>query len=61
VKLSAGFERIVYVLSFDDEMVAEALGEKYGTGGLAAGRNFSRRLSRFRYTCRRPISSRYGS
>ena len=30
VKLSAGFERTSYVLAFDEEMVAAALGEKYG-------------------------------
>ena len=44
VKLSAGFERIVYVLSFDDEVVAEALGEKYGKGGVQAGRKFLEKI-----------------
>jgi len=44
VKLSAGFEYTVYVLAFDDEIVAAALGEKYGQGGADAGRNFLEKI-----------------
>lgn len=44
VKLSAGFERTVYVLAFDDEMVADALGGQYGRGGPDAGRSFLEKI-----------------
>jgi predicted KAP-like P-loop ATPase len=44
VKLSAGFDYTSYVLAFDDEMVAAALGEKYGKGDIAAGRNFIEKI-----------------
>lgn len=44
VKLSAGFEHTVYVLAFDDEVVAAALGERYGAGGAAAGRSFLEKI-----------------
>jgi hypothetical protein len=40
VKLSAGFANTTYVLAFDDEVVADALGERYGSGGAATGRKF---------------------
>lgn len=39
VKLVAGFRRVTYVLAFDDEMVAAAVGDSYGKDA-AAGRNF---------------------
>lgn len=44
VKLSAGFSNTCYVLAFDDQWVAAALGEKYGDGGAAAGRNFLEKI-----------------
>jgi hypothetical protein len=44
VKLSASFEYTCYVLAFDDEMVAAALGEKYGGGDAAAGRSFLEKI-----------------
>jgi hypothetical protein len=44
VKLSANFEYTSYVLAFDDEMVAGALGEKYGAGNAAAGRAFLEKI-----------------
>lgn len=44
VKLSAGFENTSYVLAFDDEVVADALGERYGAGGVEAGRKFLEKI-----------------
>lgn len=44
IKLSASFEHTSYVLAFDDEMVAAALGEKYGEGGIGAGRSFLEKI-----------------
>jgi KAP family P-loop domain len=44
IKLSASFEHTSYVLAFDDEMVAAALGEKYGGGGVSAGRSFLEKI-----------------
>lgn len=44
VKLSAGFNYTSYVLSFDDEMVAAAIGEKYAQGGVEAGRSFLEKI-----------------
>jgi hypothetical protein len=44
VKLSASFSSTVYVLAFDDEMVADALGERYGKGGIEAGRQFLEKI-----------------
>ena len=44
VKLSAGFENVCYVLAFDDEVVAAALGEKYGSGDPVAGRHFLEKI-----------------
>lgn len=44
VKLSAGFRFTRYVLSFDDEMVAAAIGERYGQGGYEAGRSFLEKI-----------------
>jgi len=44
VKLSAGFERISYVLAFDDDIVAASLGQKYGQGDIAAGRSFLEKI-----------------
>jgi predicted KAP-like P-loop ATPase len=44
VKLSAGFEHTTYLLAFDEEVVASALGERYGEGGYAAGRAFLEKI-----------------
>lgn len=44
VKLSAGFSHTSYVLAFDDEVVAAALGERYGAGGHQAGRAFLEKI-----------------
>lgn len=44
VKLSAGFERTSYVLAFDQEIVAAALGEQYGEGGIEAGQKFLEKI-----------------
>jgi len=44
VKLSAGFEYTTYLLAFDEEVVAAALGERYGDGGYAAGRAFLEKI-----------------
>src|ERR1051326_3919516 len=44
VKLSGGFENVSYILAFDDAVVADALGEKYGAGGADAGRAFLEKL-----------------
>jgi KAP family P-loop domain len=44
VKLSAGFNNISYVLAFDDEVVASALGERYGNGDANAGRRFLEKI-----------------
>jgi hypothetical protein len=42
VKLSADFPNTAYILAFDEEMVAHALGEKYGS--LEAGRNYVEKI-----------------
>jgi hypothetical protein len=44
VKLSAGFNHISYVLALDDEMVAGALGKRYGDGRSQAGRSFLEKI-----------------
>ncbi len=44
VKLSAGFKYTRYVLSFDDEMVAAAIGDRYGQGNYEAGRGFLEKI-----------------
>ena len=40
IKLSASFANIIYVVAFDEEVVAASLGERYGAGGLQAGQQF---------------------
>lgn len=40
VKLSASFRSTSYVLSFDDEMVASSIGERYAQAGYEAGRDY---------------------
>jgi predicted KAP-like P-loop ATPase len=44
IKVSASFKNTSYVLAFDDDMVAAALGERYGGGGVTAGRNFLEKI-----------------
>ncbi|NKA95838.1 NTPase [Ralstonia solanacearum] len=44
VKLSASFDFTTYVLAFDDEMVAAAIGDRYGSGGVEAGRGFLEKI-----------------
>jgi predicted KAP-like P-loop ATPase len=40
VKLTAGFANTSYVLSFDDEMVASSIGERYVQAGYQVGRSY---------------------
>lgn len=44
VKLSAGFKNTIYLLAFDEEKVASAISEKYGSGDLEAGRSFLEKI-----------------
>jgi hypothetical protein len=44
VKLTASFENVVYVLAFDDEIVAAALQERYATSSPDAGREFLEKI-----------------
>lgn len=44
VKLSADFDYTTYVLAFDEKMVSEAVGEKYGSGDKEAGRSFIEKI-----------------
>lgn len=44
VKLTADFENTIYVLSFDDEMVSEAIGDRFGSGNIEAGRSFLEKI-----------------
>lgn len=44
VKLSADFENTAYVLFFDDKVVADSLGERYGAGDAQAGRAFLEKI-----------------
>ncbi|WP_085585642.1 MULTISPECIES: P-loop NTPase fold protein [unclassified Pseudomonas] len=44
VKLSASFKYTSYVLAFDDDVVAAAIGERYGAGGHEAGRAFLEKI-----------------
>jgi len=44
VKLNADFVNTAYILAFDDEMVAAALQEKYGSGGVESGRSFLEKI-----------------
>lgn len=44
VRLSGGFNHTTYILAFDDEVVAEALGEAYGSGDPVAGRRFLEKI-----------------
>lgn len=44
VKLTADFPNTVYLLSFDEHMVAEAIGERFGTSGKSAGYKFLEKI-----------------
>lgn len=44
IKLSASFQNTAYVLAFDAEVVAASLGERYGSGDIAAGRSFVEKI-----------------
>ncbi|MCI0622104.1 MAG: KAP family NTPase [Acidobacteria bacterium] len=44
VKVAADFEHLTYVLAFDDDMVADALGERFPGGGKEAGRAFLEKI-----------------
>lgn len=44
VRLSGGFDNTTYVLAFDDVIVAEALGQNYGSGDPVAGRAFLEKI-----------------
>jgi hypothetical protein len=49
VRLSANFPHIIYLLAFDDEMVARAVGEKYG-GGIESGSQFLEKIIQYPFT-----------
>lgn len=44
VKVTADFSYTSYILAFDDEMVAAALGERYGAGNMESGRRFLEKI-----------------
>lgn len=44
VKLSADFKNTIYLLAFDEEKVASAISEKYGSGDVEAGRSFLEKI-----------------
>lgn len=44
VKLSADFQYTAYVLAFDEDMVAAALGERFSSGDKEAGRSFIEKI-----------------
>jgi hypothetical protein len=44
VKLTADFPYTTYVLAFDDGRVAASIGERYGEGGISAGREFLEKI-----------------
>lgn len=44
VKLNADFKNTTYLLSFDDSMVASAIGDRFGSGNQEAGRNFLEKI-----------------
>lgn len=49
VRLTANFPQIVYVLAFDDEMVARVLGQSFG-GSQEAGRQFIEKIVQYPFT-----------
>ncbi len=44
VKQSADFDYVSYLLAFDDEVVAGAIGQRYGGGGAPAGSEFLEKI-----------------
>ncbi|MCH8558532.1 MAG: KAP family NTPase [Balneolia bacterium] len=44
VKLTGDFTNTIYILSFDQEMVSEAIGERFGSGDKKAGHNFLEKI-----------------
>lgn len=44
VKLTADFANTTYILSFDEEMVSAAIGERFGEGNQKAGQNFLEKI-----------------
>ena len=44
VKLTGDFARTTYILSFDEEMVSAAIGERFGAGNLQAGQQFLEKI-----------------
>lgn len=44
VKLTADFLNTTYVLSFDEEMVSAAIGERFGAGDQKSGQNFLEKI-----------------
>jgi predicted KAP-like P-loop ATPase len=44
VKLTANFQNTYYILSFDQEMVASAIGERFGSGDKNSGLNFLEKI-----------------
>lgn len=44
IKLTGDFSKTYYILSFDDEMVASAIGERYAAGNINSGHNFLEKI-----------------
>nr|WP_199161800.1 P-loop NTPase fold protein [Elizabethkingia sp. ASV34] len=44
IKLTGDFSNTYYILSFDDEMVASAIGERYASGDTLSGYNFLEKI-----------------
>lgn len=44
IKLTADFTKTYYILSFDDDMVASAIGERYAEGNKSSGHNFLEKI-----------------
>jgi len=44
VKLNADFSNTTYILSFDEEMVSAAIGERFGDGKKQSGQNFLEKI-----------------
>jgi predicted KAP-like P-loop ATPase len=44
VKLTADFQNTTYILSFDQDMVASAIGDRFGSGDKKAGENFLEKI-----------------
>lgn len=44
VKLTADFTKTTYILSFDEKMVASAIGKRFGEGNKKSGKNFLEKI-----------------